>query len=102
MSSYIVPLAMVLTITIGKEAIDDIARRRRDAEANAEPYTVLYLSPEMVEKGKVSRSRNKAVSQEQSGLQGTWEVQKRSRDLKVGDVLKLHKNQRLPADVVIL
>src|SRR5690606_1772206 len=27
---------------------------------------------------------------------------KKSRDLKVGDVLKLRKNQRLPADVIIL
>ncbi|RMD42535.1 hypothetical protein DV735_g2591, partial [Chaetothyriales sp. CBS 134920] len=30
------------------------------------------------------------------------EVQKRARDIKVGDVLKLEKNQRVPADVVIL
>jgi phospholipid-translocating ATPase len=29
-------------------------------------------------------------------------LQKRSRDIKVGDVLKLEKNQRVPADVVIL
>ncbi|KAK5258386.1 putative aminophospholipid-translocase, partial [Exophiala xenobiotica] len=85
MSTYIVPLACVLTITIGKEAIDDIARRRRDAEANSELFTALSFPA-------AARPRQ----------QGVVEVQKRSRDIKVGDVLKLEKNQRFPADVVIL
>ncbi|KAJ5109891.1 hypothetical protein N7532_002536 [Penicillium argentinense] len=79
MSSYIAPLAFVVSISLGKEALDDIARRRRDAEANSEEYTVLSLE------------RSTAL-----------EMTKKSRDLKVGDVLKVRKNQRLPADVVIL
>lgn len=40
-STYVFPLAFVVSVTLGKEAFDDIARRRRDAEANSEPYTVL-------------------------------------------------------------
>ncbi|OQD75763.1 hypothetical protein PENDEC_c006G01569 [Penicillium decumbens] len=79
MSSYIAPLAFVVSISLGKEALDDIARRRRDAEANAEEFTVLSL--------------------ERSNV---MEMTKKSLDLKVGDVLKVRKNQRLPADVVIL
>lgn len=79
MSSYIAPLAFVVSISLGKEALDDIGRRRRDAEANAEEFTV------------VSLERSNAM-----------EMTKKSRDLKVGDVLKVRKNQRLPADVVIL
>lgn len=79
MSSYIAPLAFVVSISLGKEALDDIGRRRRDAEANAEEFTVLSLDRANV-----------------------LEVTKKSRDLKVGDVLKVRKNQRLPADVVIL
>ncbi|ERF69278.1 hypothetical protein EPUS_03982 [Endocarpon pusillum Z07020] len=102
MSTYVAPLVMVLTITIGKEAIDDIARRKRDSEANAEPYTVISLSAETVKKGKRTGIPSRAMSEGHLGLQGTWEFQKRSRDLKVGDILKLQKNQRLPADVVIL
>ncbi|KAJ5936123.1 hypothetical protein N7454_005421 [Penicillium verhagenii] len=78
MSSYIAPLAFVVSISLGKEALDDIGRRRRDAEANAEEFTV------------VSFERN------------AMDMIKKSRDLKVGDVLKVRKNQRLPADVVIL
>ena len=85
MSTYIVPLACVLTISIGKEAFDDIARRRRDAEANAELFTVLLLG------GR----------QTVSGV-GPPEIKKKSRDLKVGDVLKLNKNDRVPADIIIL
>ncbi|EXJ62722.1 phospholipid-translocating ATPase [Cladophialophora yegresii CBS 114405] len=82
MSTYIVPLGVVLTIAIGKEAVDDIVRRRRDAEANAELFTVLSFSD--------------------TGRDGVVEVQKKSRDIKVGHVLRLEKNQRVPADVVIL
>jgi phospholipid-translocating ATPase len=82
MSTYIVPLAVVLSISIGKEAVDDIVRRRRDSEANAEPFTVLSFSD--------------------TARDGVVEVLRKSRDIKVGDVLKLEKNQRVPADVVIL
>ncbi|PWY72322.1 phospholipid-translocating P-type ATPase [Aspergillus heteromorphus CBS 117.55] len=80
MSSYIAPLAFVVSISLGKEALDDIGRRRRDAEANAEEFTVLNFDR----------------------TTGVLEVTKKSRDLRVGDVLKVRKNQRLPADVVIL
>lgn len=81
MSSYIAPLAFVVSISLGKEALDDIGRRRRDAEANAEEFTILSLG---------------------NSNPNPIEVTKKSRDLKVGDVLKVRKNQRLPADVVIL
>lgn len=87
MSTYILPLVFVLSISIGKEAFDDIARRRRDAEANSEFYTVLAFD------------QNPSTRPKSSGAR---EIQKRSRDVKVGDVLKLEKNQRIPADVVIL
>lgn len=87
MSSYIAPLAFVVTISLGKEALDDIGRRRRDAEANAEEFTALSLEE---------------INGYAAGHEHALEVTKRSRDLKVGDVLKMRKNQRFPADVVIL
>lgn len=73
LSSYIVPLAFVLIVTMSKEAIDDIQRRRRDSEANNELYEVI--------------GQSKLVP---------------SKDLKVGDLVKLHKDIRIPADMVIL
>lgn len=89
MSTYIAPLLFVLSITLGKEAMDDIARRRRDAEANSEPFTVLTF-PEP--------TRNRTNGQ----ADGVVPAIKKSRDIKVGDILKLEKNQRVPADVVVL
>ncbi|RDL35386.1 Phospholipid-transporting ATPase [Venustampulla echinocandica] len=130
LSTYIVPLACVLAITLGKEAYDDIGRRRRDAEANSEGYTVLsfdrpgigdtdrYHAKRLKSKGNSKLKRRSLVEpdrlsdiQEEGGPEGlshesptsaVHEVTKRARDLKVGDVLKLGKDQRLPADVVIL
>ncbi|KAE9972932.1 hypothetical protein EG328_003574 [Venturia inaequalis] len=113
LSTYVAPLAFVLMITLGKEAMDDIARRRRDAEANSEPYTVLkYEAPFMVERasraGRKNKARNVALLNGADHDDGgaakaaVMEITKPSKDLKVGDVLKLGKNQRVPADVVIL
>lgn len=73
LSSYIVPLAFVLIVTMSKEAIDDINRRKRDKESNNELYEVI--------------NKSKLVP---------------SKDLKVGDLIKIHKGSRLPADVVVL
>ena len=73
LSSYVVPLAFVLTITLCKEASDDIQRRRRDSEQNNERYEVLG-EPAPV----------------------------KARDLKCGDLVKLFKGVRVPADVVLV
>ena len=102
MATYIVPLATVLSISIGKEALDDISRRRRDAEANSEPYTVVSLKDPLEGRGERSARRIGSRVNKSSNEPGTWDIMKQSRDLKVGDILKISKNQRLPADVVIL
>lgn len=73
LSSYVVPLAFVLTVTMGKEAWDDILRRRRDNESNSETYTVLDQVTQVA-----------------------------SRDIHVGQLVQIHKDQRIPADMVLL
>jgi phospholipid-translocating ATPase len=73
LSTYIVPLVVVLAVTMGREAIDDLTRRRRDNEANSESYKVIGQAKPL-----------------------------RSRDIKVGDLIKIHKDQRVPADVMLL
>ena len=129
--SYIVPLALVLAITLGKEAFDDIARRRRDGEANKELYTILQLRDASEGSahtkngwGRVQKSRKTwhqsttarqsrldAIEEEeetigQNGVAGSGfsieEVRIKSRDINVGDILKLERGQRVPADLVIL
>ena len=98
LSTYVAPLAFVLCVTLGKEAMDDIARRRRDAEANGEVFTVLAFGGVG---GKERRRKSRRKGGEERG-EAVREMVKPSRELKVGDVLKLGKNQRVPADVVIL
>lgn len=124
--TYIAPLAFVLCITMGKEAFDDIARRRRDTEANSEEYKILVfrdpdpsfnhvphrksLKSASLRKGKKSKGARDSLSDivEEDGAEAhhpssvVQEVSRKSKDLKVGDVLKLSKGQRVPADVVIL
>ncbi|KAF2031600.1 phospholipid-translocating P-type ATPase-like protein [Setomelanomma holmii] len=125
LSTYIAPLAFVISITLGKEALDDIARRRRDAEANSEGYTVLQFEENSmgngVAPGKNSQRKKKLRKQKKEAGRLTdiedeeqrlstkglatctyWEVIKPSRNLKVGDVVKLGKDQRVPADMVLL
>lgn len=80
LSSYIVPLAFVLTVTMMKEAGDDIARRKRDSEQNNERYEVL--------------NRQSPITQDVSLVQ--------SKNLKVGDLVRLHKDRRIPADMILL
>jgi phospholipid-translocating ATPase len=58
---------------MGREVFDDLARRRRDREANSEFYEVLGHTAPV-----------------------------RSRDLQVGDLVKIVKDQRLPADILLL
>ncbi|KAH8888748.1 phospholipid-translocating P-type ATPase [Thozetella sp. PMI_491] len=132
LTTYIAPLAFVLCITLGKEAYDDIERRRRDNEANSEEYAVLQfddpnqsltarLPRKKLKSSHVRRGSKRYIPQrdrlsdiqeeeEQAESDGirkqpssyVVEISKKSRDLKVGDVLKLSKGQRVPSDVVIL
>ena len=130
LSTYIAPLAFVLFITLGKEAHDDVLRRRRDGEANGEAYKVLRFetggdvaggrkrkikSMSERKRGKRQRvasgtdGRLAAVDREEEAAESVdapsasvVEIMKPSKDLKVGDVVVLGKDQRVPADLVIL
>ncbi|KAF7457951.1 putative phospholipid-transporting ATPase IIB isoform X2 [Cryptosporidium felis] len=73
--TYIAPLLLVLSVTIGKEAIDDIKRYKRDREFNNKRYR------------KIIRN-------------GTKEI--RSCDIKVGDLIEINTNDRVPADILFL
>ncbi|KAI0369507.1 protein transporter [Pilatotrama ljubarskyi] len=84
--TYVAPLAFVLTVTMGKEAYDDYKRNLRDREANSQKY--LVLDP----------TEYSASTPE--GIPHTRSVP--SSALRVGDLVLLEKNQRVPADLVLL
>eukprot|EP01113_Clastostelium_recurvatum_P029203 TRINITY_DN3524_c0_g1_i3.p1 TRINITY_DN3524_c0_g1~~TRINITY_DN3524_c0_g1_i3.p1 ORF type:complete len:1185 (-),score=348.75 TRINITY_DN3524_c0_g1_i3:5-3115(-) len=73
--TYVAPLVFVLAITIGKEAIDDFKRYLRDKEANGQKYMRLTTG----------------------GL-----VPIPSSDIKVGQLIQIETNQRVPCDMILL
>ncbi|KAF2722135.1 putative phospholipid-translocating P-type ATPase [Polychaeton citri CBS 116435] len=111
LSTYVAPLVFVLSITLGKEAYDDIQRRRRDKEANSEAYKVLVFDESTggsIATSRITRSSTRLQQREdeeaQLGVQSSQilEIVRPSKDLRVGDVIVLNKDQRIPADVVVL
>lgn len=74
--TYVSPLAIVLFVTISKEAYDDYKRYKRDKEANSQLYR--KLTP-----------------------QGTL-VNVPSSKIHVGDIIFIEKNERIPADLIFL
>lgn len=75
--TYWGPLGFVLTVTICREAVDDFRRHQRDHEVNSQKYR-RYVgpdkAPELVPSSK----------------------------LKVGDIIIVEKDERVPADLVLL
>jgi phospholipid-translocating ATPase len=76
MFTYIAPLVFVLTVTMCKEAFDDYMRMKRDKELNNTVFPMLN---------------------QQSEFQDV-----KSQDIKVGMIIKVKQNQRVPADLVLL
>ena len=73
--TYFGPLIFVLLVTLSKEAYDDYKRYLRDLDANSQIYD--RISP--------------------FGLESIP-----SSDIQVGNLLKIHKNARIPADCILL
>ena len=73
--TYVAPLAFVLFITMCKEAFDDVQRYRRDKELNTKKHEIL------------TNTGYKTIT---------------SQNLRVGQIVKVHQNERLPADLILL
>ncbi|XP_056280883.1 probable phospholipid-transporting ATPase IIB isoform X2 [Pseudoliparis swirei] len=73
--TYWAPLGFVLTVTMVREAVDEVRRYQRDKEMNSQLYSKLTV-------------------------QGKTQV--KSSDIQVGDLIIVEKNQRIPADMIFL
>ncbi|EDW46018.1 GM10404 [Drosophila sechellia] len=76
--TYWGPLGFVLMVTICREAVDDLRRHQRDHEVNSQKYKRLSAT----------------------NISGYEMVP--SSKLKVGDVIIVEKNERVPADLILL
>ncbi|KAF8624052.1 hypothetical protein AX15_006069 [Amanita polypyramis BW_CC] len=91
--TYIAPLAFVLSVTMGKEAYDDYKRYLRDREANSQRYLILEYPSD----------RQFPTSSEEEYLNSHANTRSvPSSSIRVGDLVRLEKNQRVPADMVLL
>lgn len=89
-------MAFVLCVTMGKEAYDDYKRHLRDREANSQKYRVLVPSSS-------TRFSATTTPEEEQYLTANANTQLvPSSSLRVGDLVHLEKNQRVPADLVLL
>lgn len=91
--TYVAPLVFVLSVTIGKEAYDDYKRHLRDKEANSQRYLVF-------ERPTPSAGDSSPEEAYLNAHANTRSVP--SSALRVGDLVLLEKNQRLPADMILL
>nr|GAT57602.1 predicted protein [Mycena chlorophos] len=88
----IAPLVFVLSVTMGKEAYDDYQRNLRDKEANSQKY--LVFDPPTDDR---SSALDTAYVDAHANTRAVP-----SSSLRVGDLVRLDKNQRVPADLLLL
>ncbi|PAV15674.1 aminophospholipid-transporting P-type ATPase [Pyrrhoderma noxium] len=106
LTTYIAPLAFVLTVTMGKEAYDDYKRNLRDKEANSAKY--LILEPSSSSSPRSSHDdhlEDEEHDNPDAPMHPSTGPQTRaipSSKIRVGDLVFLEKNQRVPADMVLL
>lgn len=98
LATYVVPLAFVLAITIGKEAFDDYKRYLRDASANSTRYLLLDSTASPLH----SNSHHFDAEEGGASTSNTPLRSIPSSKIKAGDMLLLEKNQRVPADMLLL
>ncbi|KAJ0426464.1 hypothetical protein BJY00DRAFT_88882 [Aspergillus carlsbadensis] len=91
----LVPLLIFVGISMGKEGFDDWRRYRLDKEENNRFASVLRPGS-----NALSRSISGDSASTSSGQQD-WDSVKWS-DIKVGDVIRLERDQPIPADMVLL
>ena len=83
--AYISPLCVVVIVSLLKELADDINRRIQDFKTNSTKVTVIQF-----------------VKNKKSSSKELKKIKKTYSNLKVGDIIELNKDERIPADIVVL
>lgn len=94
----VIPLAIFLSLVIAKEGYYDYKRHRQDEIENKRQAVVLR-DPNSLPKGSNAPVEQPWEDDNSIGLQ--W-MYTRWRDLRVGDIIRLSRDEDVPADVIIL
>lgn len=92
----IVPLLFFVGISMAKEGYDDSRRARLDKEENNRDASVLESDLGSVASGELPVGESRCVAEESLWARRKW------RDLKVGDIVKLERDQPAPADLALI
>lgn len=92
--SNVIPWTMVLCASLLKEGIDDYKRYKRDKEANSQIYTIVRR---IGKNKKVEKMDCVIIPMKEYKM-----IDVPSSEICVGDIVLLMKNQRVPADCVLL
>ena len=76
---------MVVVVSLLKEFSDDLNRRIQDIKTNSKKVTTIKI----YKKNKKSKKELKRIL-------------KSSSSLKIGDIIELKKDERVPADIIVL
>ncbi|KAI1330802.1 P-type ATPase [Xylariaceae sp. FL0255] len=107
----IFPLIFFVLLTILKEGYDDYKRHRLDNLENANTATVLRhdISTPALTRSlrswfgfKAENPVNQVKEDGEDRHDGYGWAQIRWRDIKVGDIVKLERDERIPADIILL
>lgn len=101
----IVPLLIFVSISMGKEGIDDLRRYRLDKEENNRRAYVLKPTEEVadiINVDAVDTSPDEDPERRSIARPKQMWVDTKWVDVKVGDVIKLDRDDSVPADVVLL
>lgn len=90
----IVPLLFFVTISIAKEGYDDLRRYRLDKAENNK--TAYILHAECPTTNSDDGCGNTAISGSEHWVETKW------RDIRVGDIVKLSRDDAVPADIAVL
>ena len=85
--AYVSPLCVVVIVSLLKELIDDVNRRIQDLKTNSTKVTTIKF---------IKNKKNK------NSLKQLKKIKKSYSNLKIGDIIELNKDEKVPADIIVL
>ncbi|EAL69268.1 transmembrane protein [Dictyostelium discoideum AX4] len=106
-STTILPLGLIVGLTAIKEAYEDFKRYRADKSSNYKEY-LIYQLPKPIPQQQQPPLSSSTTPLPQKQQQENYDIESskfkliKSKNIKVGDIIKIDNNQSIPADIILL